>query len=111
MGPQHTPNLDMPTIRARVIEEIKSMIQQTEEQTTDWRNSLPKHCNIAYKQEQMITQIPVLIQLLDKLQYPHAHILDKELSNRFPLLGRLQPGLLWHVREDNKYKQPQGIQD
>lgn len=59
----------------------------------------------------MITQIPALIQLLHKLQYPHADILNQELSNGFPLLGRLQPGLQWHVREDNTYKQPQTIQE
>lgn len=102
----------MPTIRLHIIEEIKTMIEHTEEQTNSWRrSSLPTHCKIAYRQQQMITQIPVLIQLLHKLQYPHADIFNQELSNGFPLLGRLQPGLHWHVREDNKYKQPQTNQE
>lgn len=83
--------LDMPTIRLRIVGEIKTMIQQTEEQTNVWHSSLPTHCKRAYRQQQMITQIPMLIQLLHKLQYPHADIFDQELSNGFPLLGRLQP--------------------
>ena len=64
-----------------------------------------------YRQSQMITQIPILVQLLQQLQYPHTHILNEELSQGFQLLGRLQPGLQWHVREDNKYKQPRDIQE
>lgn len=59
----------------------------------------------------MITQIPVLIEPLHKLNYPHADVLNRELSDGFPLLGRLQPGLQWRVRDDNKYKQPQTMQD
>ena len=76
-----------------------------------WHHSLPVHCQIAYKQKHMITQIPVLIQLLQKLQYPHTHIFNQELSQGFQLLGRLQPGLQWHVRDDNKYKQPRDIDE
>ena len=104
-------HLDMPTIRTKVINEIQTMIQQQEEETTHWHLSLPAHCQIAYKQKHMITQIPVLIQLLQKLQYPHTHIFDQELSQGFQLLGRLQPGLQWHVRDDNKYKQPRDIEE
>lgn len=94
-------NLDMVTIRRKVIDEIKTMITQQDEDTKRWHESLPEHCRIAYQQPNMITQIPVLAQLL--------HILASELSNGFQLLGRLQPGLQWHVREDNKYKQPQDL--
>ena len=104
-------HLDMPTIRKKVIEEIQTMIQQQEEETIHWHNSIPTHCHIAYKQSHMITQIPVLIQLLKKLQYPHTYIFNEELSQGFQLLGRLQPGLQWHVREDNKYKQPRDINE
>jgi len=104
-------HLDMPTIRKKVIDEIQTMIRQQEEETTHWHNSIPTHCQIVYKQSDMITQIPVLIQLLQKLQYPHTYILNQELSQGFQLLGRLQPGLQWHVREDNKYKQPRDIND
>ena len=104
-------HLDMQTVRKKVIDEIQTLIQLQEEDTTQWHNSLPKHRRIAYKQPQMITQIPVLIQLLHKLQYPHANISDEELSQGFQLLGRLQPGLQWHVSEDNKYKQPQDIHE
>ena len=35
----------------------------------------------------MITQIPVLHHLLTTIQYPHATLLLKELTNGFPLIG------------------------
>ena len=41
----------------------------------------------------------------------HTHILRQELSDGFPLLGQLQPGLQWHVRSDNKYTEPQSVDD
>ena len=103
-------DLDMVTIRQKVIEEIQSMITEREQETLTWHKALPAHCQIAYKQTTMITQIPVLVHLLQRLQYPHTHVLADELSTGFQLLGRLQPGLRWHVRTDTKYKQPQDIQ-
>ena len=57
----------------------------------------------------MITQIPTLIALLQRINYPHTHILQRELSRGFPLLGQLQPGLQWHIRSDKKYTDPHSM--
>ena len=104
-------DLHMPSIRQAVIQDIQHLIQQNQEQTTEWHKLLPTHCRIAYQQPEMITQIPTLISLLERIQYPHTHILRQELSDGFPLLGQLQPGLQWHVRSDNKYTEPQSVDD
>ena len=104
-------DLHMPSIRQAVIQDIQHLIQQNREQTTEWHKFLPTHCRIAYQQPEMITQIPTLISLLERIQYPHTHILRQELSDGFPLLGQLQPGLQWHVRSDNKYTEPQSVDD
>ena len=68
--------------------------------------SLPSHCQIAYRQPKMITQIPVLIYLLQQIGYTHADVLAVELSQGFQVLGPLQPGLNWHIRPDQKYTKP-----
>ena len=103
--------LHMPSIRHSVIQEIQQLIEHDREQTEHWHSLLPTHCHIAYKQPKMITQIPTLISLLQRIHYPHTHILQRELSSGFPLLGQLQPGLEWHIRSDNKYTEPQSIED
>ena len=66
-------DLHMPSIRQAVIQDIQQLIQQNREQTTDWHKLLPTHCRIAYQQPEMITQIPTLISLLERIQYPHTH--------------------------------------
>ena len=78
--------LHMPSIRHAVIQDIQHLIQRNQEQTTDWHSLLPTHCQIAYQQPEM-TQIPTLISLLERIQYPHTNILQQELSAGFPLLG------------------------
>ena len=103
--------LHMPSIRQAVIHEIQQSIEHDREQTEHWHSQFPRHCQIAYKQPKMITQIPTLISLLQRIQYPHTNILQKELSSGFPLLGPLQPGLEWHIRSDNKYTEPHSIDD
>lgn len=45
--------------------------------------------------------------LLRSIQYPHADILLHELTNGFPLIRNLQPGLNWKVRTDTKYTETQ----
>lgn len=57
----------------------------------------------------MITQIPALIHILHHIKYPHTNQLQQELSHGFALLGNLHPGLIWHVRTDNKYTTPTSI--
>ncbi len=82
---------------------------QTGKSSNNWFHTLPKHCQQAYKQPSVITQIPVLHHLLQNIQYPHADILFKELAEGFPLIGQLQPGLNWKVRTDSKYTEHQTL--
>ena len=58
-----------------------------------------------------MTQIPILIHLLRLLGYPQTEVLYRELSEGFPLMGKLTPGVNWHVRQDRKYLQPTPMED
>ncbi len=100
------PNIHQ--IRLDVIEiaDIQQLVSDWHDHTHDWVTSLPPHCQIAYRQPKMITQIPVLIYLLQQIGYTHADVLAVELSQGFQVLGQLQPGLNWHIRPDQKYTKP-----
>ena len=94
-----------------VIEEIKELVLEFEDHTMAWFHTLPPHVQHAYKHKESVTQIPILIHLLRRLQYPQTEVLYRELSDGFPLMGKLTPGVNWHVRQDQKYLQPTPIDD
>ena len=106
---QAIPNIV--TVRIDILAEINILTAEWEDITEGSYNTLPKHCQAAYKQPNMITQIPVLHYLLTTIDYPHADILYNELTNGFPLIGDLQPGLNWKVRTDTKYIDTQSRQE
>ena len=94
-----------------VIEEIKELVLDFEDHTMAWFHTLPPHVQHAYKHKESVTQIPILIHLLRRLQYPQTEVLYRELSDGFPLMGKLTPGVNWHVRQDQKYLQPTPMDD
>ena len=101
------PNIN--EVRANVATELQSLVSEWADTTDTWFRQLPDHCQRAYRQPKMITQIPLLHHLLQNIQYPHADILFRELTEGFPLIGNLQPGLNWKVRTDTKYTEHQSV--
>ncbi|CAE7242575.1 unnamed protein product, partial [Symbiodinium sp. KB8] len=94
-----------------VIAEIKDLVLDFEEHTMAWFHTLPPHVQRAYKHKDSVTQIPILIHLLRRLGYPQTEVLYRALSEGFPLMGKLTPGVNWHVRQDRKYLQPTPMDD
>ena len=94
-----------------VIAEINDLVFDFEEHTMAWFHTLPLHVQRAYKHKDSVTQIPILIHLLRRLGYPQTEVLYRELSEGFPLMGKLTPGVNWHVRQDRKYLQPTPLDD
>ena len=94
-----------------VIEEIRDLVLDFEEHTMARFHTLPPHVQHAYKHKDSVTQIPILIHLLRRLEYPQTEVLYRELSDGFPLMGKLTPGVNWHVRQDRKYLQPTPMDD
>ena len=76
-----------------------------------WFNTLPEHVQRAYRHKDSVTQIPVLIHLLRSIQYPQTELIYRELSEGFPLMGKLTPGINWHVRQDQKFLEPTPIDE
>ena len=101
------PNIN--EVRANIATELQSLVSEWADTTDSWFRQLPNHCQRAYQQPTMITQIPLLHHLLQTIHYPHADILFRELTEGFPLIGNLQPGLNWKVRTDTKYTEHQSV--
>ena len=101
------PNIN--EVRHNIADELQQLVSDWSDTTHDWYQQLPYHCQRAYQQPTMITQIPLLHHLLQTIQYPHADILFRELTDGFPLIGHLQPGLNWKVRTDTKYTEHQSL--
>ena len=64
------PNIQQ--IRQAVTTELRLLVEEHQENTTSWFEQIPPHCQLAYQQTDMITQIPTLIHILDSIQYPHT---------------------------------------
>ena len=94
-----------------VISDIQDLVFEIEEPTMAWFNTLPEHVQRAYRHKDSVTQIPVLIHLLRSIQYPQTELIYRELSEGFPLMGKLTPGINWHVRQDQKYLEPTPIDE
>ena len=81
-----------------VISDIQNLVFEMEEHTMARFHTLPEHVQRAYRHKDSVTQIPVLIHLLRSIQYPQTELVYRELSEGFPLMGKLTPGINWHVR-------------
>ena len=106
---QKLPNIQ--AIRCDVIHELQTLTQISKKTPHHGSNTYQQHCQHAYRQSSMITQIPALIHILRLIEYPHAEQFNIELSKGFALLGSLHPGLNWHVRTDTKYTTPSSIDE
>ena len=91
-----------------VIQDIRDLVDDMQEETTDWFHSLPRHVQsaptraLSYADTGPDSPSPTL-------ELPQTETLYRELSHGFPLMGELTPGVNWHVRQDQKYLDPTPI--
>ena len=53
-----------------------------------------------------VTNVPVMLHLLQLLGYPQLDELGKDLNEGFAMLGSLHPGVDWQPRSDEWYSSP-----
>ena len=94
--------------RAWAIEELNEMISDVADQTDDWLASRPDHVAKAYTNplNNMITQIPTLLTLMQLIQVPNMPAWSTELNQGFPVQGPMTPGPGWRNRTDDKLLEP-----
>ena len=60
------PNIN--EVRHNISEELQQLVSEWTDSTAEWFQQLPQHCQKAYRQPTMITQIPLLHYLLRTIQ-------------------------------------------
>eukprot|EP00438_Fugacium_kawagutii_P034924 Skav206385 [mRNA] locus=scaffold834:525350:529905:- [translate_table: standard] len=105
---QHRLSQDLPRLRAAIVNDIEDMVAEWEDDTNQWWRSLPSHIAQVYHDvdHQQITQIPILLHLLDRLHCPGFQDLKQDLEHGFAVTGKLHPGPGWQHRTDSRYAFP-----
>ena len=98
----------LPRMRAEIVDEINQMAEEQCEATAAWWKSLPPHIAMVYYDQEhaQVSQIPLLIQLLDMFQMPGLDELAEDLCQGFQVTGVLHQGAGWLPRADGRYDFP-----
>ena len=102
----HRPDLDR--LRAEVTKDIMELLEDMEDETCRWRESLAPHIQKVYwdQELQQRTQIPAFVHLLRSLGYPDTDTSAADLTNGFDIIGALPAGPGWRPRTDQRYSFP-----
>ena len=91
---QETLGSDLSRWRRVVLDEIKELKEECQEETSSWFRQLPPHGRISY-QDRVFPNVPLLRRLDEVIGFPGLDQLLRDLSSHFSLLGRLEPGSCW----------------
>ena len=99
---------DLDRIRLQVVQEISEWVGMASDETQSWWSDLPEHIRNVYfdKKHDQVTQIPILLKLLELTGFPGLTDLQDDLVNGFEVLGELHAGCGWNPRMDDKYSFP-----
>ena len=99
---------DVHRLRREVLEDIQELVDQWSDHTVDWWKSLPHHLQKVYWHEDtgMITQVPIIIELLERCGFPQLQQMAEDLNLGFSTVGPLHPGVGWWPRLDGRYQHP-----
>eukprot|EP00438_Fugacium_kawagutii_P035819 Skav235285 [mRNA] locus=scaffold874:522184:536384:- [translate_table: standard] len=98
---------DLPRLRTEVVNAVAELVTDLMESTSSWMAQRPSHVQAVYHLEDgSWVQIPVLLKLLEQIAYPGLDDLCTDLSQGFPVLGKLHAGTGWKPRTDGRYSHP-----
>ncbi|CAE7545260.1 unnamed protein product, partial [Symbiodinium sp. CCMP2456] len=102
---------DLARIRREVVDEVKLLIEERAEETAAWIGARAHAVRATYStpDKPAVTQIPVLLELLRRLNYPDLPNLTADLTDGFDMIGALRPGPGWRKRTDDRYKYPASL--
>lgn len=98
----------MNRLRAEIVSEIETLAEERMDSTMTWWQQLPPHiAKVYYNQEHdQISQIPILLELLERTGMPQLEALSQDLQGGFAVTGVLHPGAGWLPRADQRYEFP-----
>lgn len=98
---------DLSRLRHEVVADIKNLVDEWTEHTTQWMQERPSHVKAVYSVDpDAVTQIPVLLHLLEQCGYPDMENINEDLSSGFDYVGPQHPGPGWLPRLDEAYTHP-----
>ncbi|CAE7231016.1 unnamed protein product [Symbiodinium sp. CCMP2592] len=94
-------------MRYAVAAEVEQLVADLDDEIQQWYFSLKPHVKKAYaaKDDTCSVKVPVVKKLASVFGWQDMEIFD-ELTEGFPLLGDLRPGLGWRLRSDSRYSEP-----
>ena len=89
------------------------LIDDMTEQTAEWMSQRSAAVQATYStpDKPAVTQIPVLLELLRRLNYPDLANLTDDLTQGFNMIGALKPGPGWRKRTDDRYQHPASLDE
>eukprot|EP00438_Fugacium_kawagutii_P021843 Skav233012 [mRNA] locus=scaffold909:68906:88437:+ [translate_table: standard] len=95
-------------LRLAVLEEIENLILEYEDETKSWLDSLHPTIQQVYTANgsKKVTQIPVMLKLLADGGFDAVDELRQDLTQGFPMTGKLHSGCGWMPRTDSRYSTP-----
>ena len=107
-GKWHVHFGDIHRLRWEVVAEVKELLEDFYPQTLDWANSLASHVRGVYtlSDHPGITQIPLVLHLLQQCNFPGLKDISQDLTQGFPLTGPQHHGPGWVSRQDERYAHP-----
>ena len=101
------------TWREDIRQELQDILDDHSEQTWQWWGQRPSHVQKAYMnpQTKRVTQIPIVLDIMRKINVPNMDKWEQRLNQGFNMLGHLDPGPGWKNRTDGKLSEPWSIQE
>lgn len=98
----------LPSLRAQAVEEIQQWVQDQQAETLTWWRNLPGHIRPVYQdpESHYLTQIPIFVELLRMFHYTDVDTIASELQYGFPIAGKMNKGVGWLPRCDQRYEFP-----
>eukprot|EP00435_Cladocopium_sp_Y103_P019382 s1486_g4.t1 len=95
-------------MRQEITDEVDQVAPERPDMTSQWWNALQPHIAQVYfdQERQQISQIALLIELLELTGMPGLEHLRTHLQLGFQVLGEMNPGAGWLPRADQRYEFP-----
>ena len=110
----HELDADVIQWRRQILAEIKQLIEDPQEEVSEWWRGIPVHCRSAYTSHVSplgCVALPIFEKLGTIMGYPKISELVQEASRGFRLLGRVMPGVGWRKRPLIKPGDPLSVYD
>ena len=94
-------------MRQSVASDVRKLVEDMQPEVDAWFQTLEPHVKLAYssKDGRCTVQVPVIARVAKLFGWQDDSLFE-EMSSGFPLLGRINPGLGWRLRHDDRYNNP-----